>query len=115
MRMDEARLDFHLSNWAEWQRDRPSDFGRSYPFCASGGIRSDASRDFDSMVAEADAKCARATDAVVDGLPPIERASVYHVHLETAFRYPDIGRSVERAYSLARVAIKTGLKRRGIV
>ena len=115
MYMDDERLQWHLANWTEWQGDRPYDFGRSYPRRACGGIRSDASRDFDSMVADVDRSCALAVDAIVDGLPPIERASVHHFHLGSRFRAPVAKPHAERAYAQAQRAIKAGLKRRGIV
>jgi hypothetical protein len=67
------------------------------------------------MLAEADRKRAMAVEAIVDGLPPIERTSVYHFHLDAAFQVPIPGQRAELAYAKAQLVIKAGLKRRGIV
>jgi hypothetical protein len=115
MYMDDERLRWHLADWTEWHGDRPCDFGRSYPRRAGRGIRSGASQDFDSMVADVDRTCAFAVDAIVDSLPPIERASVHHFHLGSCFQTPIAKPHAERAYAQAQQTIKAGLKRRGIV
>ena len=110
--MDDARLTWHCENWRTWQEDRKSDFGRGYPSRASSRMGQSGSRDFDSMVAAADGHCARAVDAIVDGLPPVERCAVYHVHLAARFPYP--ATCAMDVYELARAEIRRGLMKRGI-
>jgi len=112
--MPEDRLTWHLDNWSEWQRDRHADFGRGAPHRASGGIQSGSSRDFDSMVAEVDLKCAKAVDVVIDDLSPVERAAVFHIHMGAVYRFPRVGLGAEVAYARAREGIRAGLLRRGI-
>ena len=109
--VNDARLLWHLQNWAEWQRDRAADFGRGYPSCAYS-IGATASRDFEAMCAELDNRCALAVDATVDGLPAPERCAVHAIHLDARWRFA--GKRAD-FYTLACGAIRRGLIRRGIV
>ncbi len=111
-RMSDERLAFHLVNWADWQRTRASDYGRRYPSRASGRMGVSGASDFDSMVEVADAICARAVEAILDGLAPAERCAVHHRHLAAVFRFPRV--ELERAYTAACEAIRRGLRSRGI-
>lgn len=113
--MTEERLTWHFANWAEWQRDRPSDFGRGYPRKASGGAVSSSSGEFDSMVAEADMCCAIALDHILDSVTAIERAADLSLSPGGHLLLP-AGRSKCRARvsAGARVAVHAGLIRRGI-
>jgi hypothetical protein len=115
--MSEARLEWHLDNWAEWQFKRENRGG--YPTRASGGIGLRASNTFDSMVQAADDRCARAVEAILDGLMPAERAAVWHFHLGVdfnvqVFRFPHVGYGAERLYEQAREKIRKGLVSKGI-
>lgn len=110
--MDDDRLRWHLDNWAYWQRNRASDYGRGAPPQAAGGFVSGNSSDFEDMVARVDQRCANAVDAIVHKLDPVERCSVYHFHMAAVFRFPRLDKGL--AYRKARVAIRAGLLRRGI-
>lgn len=115
--MNEDRVSWHLDNWAYWQRAPEAGRGaapRGYPSAASSGMGIQRRSNFDSMCDTADARCARAVDAILDGLRPIERASVHHFHLSAVFRFPRTGMSAERAYARARDAVRLGLISRGI-
>lgn len=85
--MDEERLRWHLANWAAWIRH--DDHRLGYPSRASGGIGSTGSREFDAMVATADARCAEAVDAILDDLPKPDRAAVYSIHIEAVWFGPE--------------------------
>lgn len=112
--MTDDRLDWHLENWAEWQRDCAGDFGRNYPSRASGGFISRSSQDFDAMVRKADRMCARAVDAILEGCTTAERSAVAYFHIGAVFRFPHVGRGAEIAYQSAREKIRRGLIARGI-
>lgn len=121
--MTEARLDWHLDNWGQWQqRDR---VGTGFNRRASGGMISGShyGRPFDEMVEAADAKCAAAVEAVLDGCSPAERSAVHHRHLAAVFRWrgidpiaePEKAQALSEApYQRARTAIRRGLVKRGI-
>jgi hypothetical protein len=112
--MDPDRVLWHLDNWAEWQATRRGDYGRGYPSRASGGMGQVQSRDFESMVATADAHCAAAVEAILESCTVVERCSVHHFHLGAVFRFPRIGRGAELAYEHAREKIGRALLQRGI-
>jgi hypothetical protein len=113
--MDPQRVQWHLENWAEWMTTRASDYGRGYPGRASGRMGVSQSRDFDSMVAEADSACARAVGAILDeSCTPVERSAVHHFHLAAVFRFPRLGRGAELAYETACTKVGRGLVQKGI-
>ncbi len=109
--MNEARLFWHLANWAEWQRDDARACARGFPrhVAIIGGT---GSRDFDSMCKEADSRCALAVDAILDGLPPPDRCAVHAQHLGARWRFPG---ELGDHYTHALGTIRRGLIRRGIV
>lgn len=121
--MTEQRLDWHLENWAEWQqRDR---VGTGHNRRASGGMISGShyGRPFDEMVQAADAKCAAAVEALLDGCSPAERCAVHHRYLAAVFRWRGIDPILdpvkalalsEAPYQRARTIIRNGLLKRGI-
>lgn len=110
--MTPERVDWHLWNWEQWQRHEGT-FG-DYESRASGGVGGTGSKDFDAMVATADARCALAVDVIIGGLPPIQRMAVHNVHLSTVFRFRDEGAQAAM-YVLACKTIGRGLDIRGIV
>ncbi len=63
--------------------------------------------DFDSMVAAADATCARAVEPILDGLSPAERCAIHHRHLAAVFGFPRV--DVDVAYDRALEAVQRGL------
>lgn len=106
--MNNDRLSWHLWNWARWM-DRGS-YGLGYPgrsLCTASGHS-----DFDEMVNRADARCARAVDAIVEDLPQPQKLAVHHKHLSAVFR---IRADLETAYELACDKISRELTKRGIV
>lgn len=107
------RLDWHLENWAFWQR-APDNISRGYPGAASSGIGVSRRSHLDSMIDAADARCARVVDSIVGELSPVQRAAVNHYHLDAVFRFPRVGMGAERAYARARETIAYHLTRRGI-
>lgn len=110
--MADHRITWHLDNWAEWMRDQRTDYGYGFPNDDSSGAVSGSSRDFDSMVAEVDMRCAQAVDSIIDDLPPLESRAILHRHIGTVFR---CDRSdMEEAYERARVGVREGLRKKGI-
>ncbi len=110
--LPEARVTWHLDNWADWQRDRESDFRLGYSYKDGSGAQSNASRDSDSMRAEVDKRCALATEASIDSLPKEQRDAVAHVHMGTTIKAT--WRAINDAYLQARMYLSTALARRGI-
>ena len=108
-------LDQHLATWARYMRRWRADEDVGYPDHSagfgesSGGAVCDDT--FDHLCDAADAYAARAMDAIIDSLPPIERAAVYHIHLAAVFRMRD----VQGAYEQARIAIRKKMAGRGLV
>lgn len=113
LRISDDRIDYLLQLWADWQQNHVSDYGRGYPSRSSVCGISHATS-FDDMVAESDRRIARAVDAVITSLPPVQRAAIHHMHLHAVYRFPRLGRGFEIAYSAAFEALRRGLQRRGI-
>lgn len=108
--MSDVRCDWHLDNWAAWMSERGTRLG--FPSRASGRMGKSSSTDFDTMVRSADVRCAVAVDALVDGLPPIQRASVYAMKLAERWPYAV---PLEDVFTAALQVIARALTRRGIM
>lgn len=108
--MTDDRIGWHLENWAEWM-DRGTAGGAGYSSRASGGMGRSHSRDFDSMVAESDNRCAIAVDAVLDSMNPAERGSIHHFHIAAVYGFRD---PVKLVYDRARAKLGRELDARGI-
>lgn len=80
---DDDRLDWLLSNWADWMRS--GRYGRGLPTKVPG-LRPPGGSDFEGMVAEVDVRLARAMDAIIDSLPMAERTVIHHVKLASVWR-----------------------------
>lgn len=108
--MAEARLEWHMANWARWMRhDQLAD---AWPHRAIGCIGGGYSTSLEDMEDEADLRCARAVDALVTGLCLAERIAVQHTYLHAVFRLPR--HSLPVLLERARTTIASGLVRRGI-
>lgn len=105
------RIEEHLWRWARWMYAGKTMHLR-HRSKAAGGF-ADASSDFDTMVEAADIRCAEATDAAIDELPPTQRAAVHAKWLETNWSLPD--EVLGAYYRVAVEAIGRGLDKRGIV
>lgn len=68
-------------------------------------------KSFDDLCEAADGAAAAATDALVDDLPPAQRAAIWHVYLGCVWRFPR--GNLEELLSDAREAIYYGLLVRG--
>lgn len=114
--LPEQRVTWHLDNWAEWIRDQRSDFG--FGFRTNDNIfASGNSREFDTMVAEADMRCAKAVDTSIADLPAPESNAVCHFHLAAVFRVGQFRAKpvdMNDAYRRAREYLALALARKGI-
>lgn len=79
--MPMRRVQWHLENWAEWMQGLK--VGSGYRNRASGGFLCQGSRDFDAMVAKADARCAEAVNTCIDDLSTPLQMAVYYRMLGT--------------------------------
>lgn len=102
------RLDWHLENWACWERSK---WDAEHGFEVSRGYS--MSVDFDEMCAEMDRRCAEATGAVIAGLTPVERSAVLNKLLASVFSFPREDKN--NAWVRARWKLARGLYLRGIV
>jgi len=105
-------VDRYLDLWSTWMRKPATDLG--YPtrssFLATGGTSgADA---FDHLCDDADHYAAKATDAVICGLSPIEQSAVHHVHLAAVFRC--IRESITEVYERARGKVARELAKKGL-
>lgn len=110
--MPDHRITWHLDNWAEWMRDQRTDYGYGFSNTDGSGAVNGTSRDFDSMVAEADMRCAQAVDSLIDNLPVLQARAVCQRHIGAVFHCDRA--SMDEAYGWARVAIREGLRKKGI-
>jgi hypothetical protein len=112
--MTPQRLTWHFDNWAEWHKASSSEMDNDLPERSGGGVFQCAPRDFDSLVASSDTRCAEAVEAILEGLPAVQRCAVHHVHLDAVFSFPRHAFSYVVPYEIARVMVAAGLVRRGI-
>ena len=102
------RLDWHLDNWARYQRGG----GTKHLGCKTQSLFSSGSSDFDTMADRNEAKFAITMDTLVWDLPEIERIAVHHKHLQSVWRTNR--EPMESVYARARLSLSAGLVRRGI-
>lgn len=107
--MTDERLEWHLWNWRTWMYSGKTVEG--YPM-ASAGLRSIGQSDFDDMAEASDIRCARACNAIVEGLPPAQAAAVYRKWLHAVYRFPR--GNFECCLAMAMDTIRAGLESRGI-
>lgn len=107
--MDDARLDWHFSNWQAWMH---SGHGvgapRSSPGLTSGGGQSN----FDDMADASERRVAVVCNTLIDDLPPAQGMAIYHRYLHAVYTFHRS--NMETYLYLAREAIRAGLDRRGI-
>lgn len=113
--MNDDRVDWHLWNWANFQR-RPADASHlQHRKKASSGIGRTNSQTFDDMCDAADARCADATNVAIEDLPKWDKAAVKHHHLEN-YPAPDLPtQAIALYYRAACIEIGRKLDRAGIV
>lgn len=109
MERDISRPDWHLENWARYLRGRYVRLG--YPSRIPGLSNGGASEDFDALCEYSDATCARACDAVIEGLPDIEQRALSTVYLGTVFRFSGDPQAIADA---VKPGVYRELQRRGI-
>jgi hypothetical protein len=87
---------------------------QGYPSRACGGVTNYTSMDLENVAAyeNLDRTLAEKTDAVINGLPPIEQCAIYHKYLHAVYRFPrgNLDDVLERAKN----AIQAGLQRRDV-
>ncbi len=108
--MSSDRLEFHFDNWRKWMRKDGVTDGA--PGKACGCVGGGYSQTFDEMVADADVRCARITDAVINSLPPVERSAIYREYLHAVFRFERI--DFQKVLLLAKTRVATWLSVRGV-
>lgn len=78
--VDYDRVEWHLWNWGRYMRTGGY-AGLSSPGRASGGIGISHSADFDQLADIADRVSAKACDAVIRDLKPLERKAIHCAYL----------------------------------
>lgn len=109
--VNDDRVEFHLDNWSRWMRTGGYT-GLSAPHRASGGIGISHTADFDQLADIADMQSAKACDAVIRGLRPLEQKAIRCAYLGEEWT------SVLQEGAVlvvAKEAVRLGLNRRGIV
>jgi len=107
--MDTDRLEFHLENWARWMQT-----GGKSEFKVHGGhsLRGFTHYDTESAYEQMDISSAKATDAAIGDLKPLERAAINCEYLGAKWTYEGPQHAV---LAIARHAVRMGLERRSIV
>lgn len=108
--MTEERVLWYLWNWEIYSlRHKSTANGDGYPKRSLVLKVGDSSKTFEELCRTSDRRCARAVDAIVDGLPQDQKLAVQNVHLWTVYRIRDQAGSYEKA----KEAIGKWLKIRG--
>lgn len=106
------RVEFHLDNWARWQRSGQEVQGhaRESLGLSSGGT----SKGFDEMAETSDRRCAVIVEAILDNLPPVERIAIMIERriMGRVFTFKRI--SYYQALTSGKQAIGRELSRRGV-
>lgn len=109
-RMTDARLSWHLDNWARWMRGgRVTDgFPRQSAGMSSGG----KSVHFDELANASERKVAAACNAIINDLPPAQYAAISCEYLHAVYRFPR-GNQAE-CLERGRDGVRSGLESRGV-
>ncbi len=106
------RIEFHLANWARWQRSGTAVDGhaRESTGLSSGGT----SKGFDEMVEAEDRRCAQVVDVILDNLPPVERMAIYMERkiMGRVFEFKRM--TYHQALTAGKLALGRELARRGV-
>jgi hypothetical protein len=84
---EDRALDLALDCWRDRMRSPVGVAPNGYPPTATG-VRWRASTDFEDMVETADVVLGDATDACIDGLPPLQREALSTAVLRSRWRHP---------------------------
>lgn len=106
--LSDDRLDWHLDNWAVWEA---SSWDAELAYTLTPGYS--MSVDFDQMCAEMDRRCAYATKAAIESLPPVEACAVFNKLCKAVFRFHR--EDLTNAWVRARWTLAHTLYRRGMV
>ena len=105
-------IDRHLDMWKSWMRSRSE--ARGSLSKASGFVGGGYSQSFDDMCARADGAAIRATDSIIESLPPAQHAAIWHwAGLTAVFRFPR--NNYPALLEKARDSIWRELQKRGFV
>lgn len=106
----DERVAWHLWNWRRWMMS--GDFAELGLPGRSSGMGYSHSADFDQLADQADKVAARACDAVIRGLKPLEAKAIRCAYLEEEW----VSLLNEAAVLVvAKESVRLGLNRRGIV
>jgi len=108
---NDARVDWHLENWKRYMFTGQY-VGLSAPGRASGGIGISHTADFDQLADQADRVLARAVDAIIRDLRPLEQKALRCRYLHETWCSPH---PLGAVVLVARESVRMGLNRRGIV
>jgi hypothetical protein len=108
---DYDRVDFHLFNWARYMRTG-SYAGLSLPGRACAGMGISHSADFDQLADQSDRVAARAVDAIIRDLKPLEAKAIRCSYLGEEWT----SKLQEAAVLVvAKESVRAGLARKGMV
>lgn len=107
--VSDARLEWHLLGWAEWMEHGGG--VRGFPSRSAGFVAGGNSTSFDDMIETADIAAARAVDAIIDGLAPIEQVAIHHAYLAAVWRSSRV--NLAAVLGRAKGKIAAGLRARG--
>lgn len=105
------RVEWHLYNWADWMRTAGY-AGLMLPGRACGGIGISHSADFDQLAGQADRVAAKAIDAIIRDLKPMEHKAIGWGYLGEDWDYRA---EPEAVLVVATESVRLGMNRRGIV
>lgn len=108
--VDYDRVEWHLWNWARYMRTGGY-AGLSISGRASGGIGISHSADFDQLADLADRSSARACDAVIRDLKPLEQKAIRCAYLGEDWTRPEHEGAV---LVVAKESVRLGLNKRGV-
>ena len=105
---DNPRLEFHMQNWARYQRTggKVQTFPKRVPGFTGAGPH------FDDMADDADLAAARTVDAIIRDLEPVEQCAIHHTYLDAVWRFKDD--SYEKVLEAAKEKILRGINRWGL-
>ena len=87
--------------------------GLGAPTKSAGFVGGGYNNDFDSMCLEADSVAAKAMDALILGLTPVQQATIHHKYLAAVYRFPRC--DMESEFLVACVRLEKGMDAKGLV
>ena len=111
LKIEYSQVDIYLDTWKVWMSSQAHQLG--YPSKSPGFHSGYVTKHMEDFYHELDTNIARAVDACLESMPPVQSAAIYHTYLAAVFRFPRDNHL--EALESAKSFIEVKMKQRGFV